>query len=81
MDARAQPRIPGELQGREYCPILSPDGKYLFLTSYRGFADEPLPRRLESYDELLQKLRSTLNGSGNVFQIDMSAVHEAGAGR
>src|SRR3990172_1223804 len=27
---------------REYCPAVSPDGRYLFWTSFRSFADKPL---------------------------------------
>lgn len=59
---------------REYCPIFSPDGKYLFFTSMRGFADQPLESPL-SYDQLIKSLRSPLNGTGNIFQVDMSVVH------
>jgi Tol biopolymer transport system component len=57
----------------EFCPILSPDGKYLFFTSARGFGQEPLERPL-SYGELLDRLRGIRNGLGNVYQIDLSAI-------
>lgn len=56
---------------REYCPIVSPDGKYFFWTSFRSFADKPLEKPI-SYDELIKQLRGTLNGNGNVWQIDVS---------
>ncbi len=36
----------------EIGPRLSPDGKYLFFASTRGFTDQPLEKRL-TYDELL----------------------------
>lgn len=58
---------------REYCPIGSPDGKYFFFTSFRGFIDQP-PAKPLTYQELTSKLRSTLNGLGNIYQVDISAL-------
>ncbi len=60
---------------REYCPILSPDGKYFFFTSFRGFADKPLDKAL-THEQFVQHLRSPLNGTGNVYQVDVSVLHE-----
>lgn len=57
----------------EFCPILSPDGRYLFFTSTRGFGWEPLTRPLH-YDELSSRLRGVLNGLGNIYQVDLAAV-------
>jgi hypothetical protein len=59
---------------REYCPIGSPDGKYFFFTSFRGNLDKPLERRLSNYYEMENLSRGLLNGRGNVFQIDLSAL-------
>ncbi|MGH7450132.1 MAG: hypothetical protein ACRENG_02170 [bacterium] len=59
---------------REYCPILSPDGKYFFFTSFRGFADKP-PEKPLNYEQLLRNLRSPRNGMGNIYQIDVEALH------
>lgn len=47
---------------REYCPIVSPDGKYFFWTSFRSFADQP-PAKAYTYDELVNHLGGTLNGN------------------
>ncbi|MCI0706864.1 MAG: hypothetical protein L0Y80_05185 [Ignavibacteriae bacterium] len=58
---------------REYCPIVTPDGKYFFWTSFRSFADKPLEKPI-TYDELLKELRGTLNGNGNIYQIDISEL-------
>lgn len=58
---------------REFCPIISPDGKYLFFTSERGFGDKPLERPL-TYRELESNLRGINNHLGNIYQIDMSEV-------
>jgi uncharacterized repeat protein (TIGR03803 family) len=46
----------------DFCPIVSPDGKYFFLTSERGFADKPQERRLSSR-ELLNNIRGPRNGT------------------
>jgi len=54
----------------DFCPIVSPDGRYLFFTSERGFADRPRSDRL-TYAELIRGIRSTQNGLGNIYQIDL----------
>lgn len=59
---------------REYCPIGSPDGKYFFWTSWRGNLDKPLEKPLKSYQELTSLFNSPLNGRGNIYQIDISAL-------
>lgn len=60
--------------GNEYSPTISPDGKYFFWTSTRGFADKPLEKRL-SYQELMNRLRSTRNGLGDIYQIDIGVLN------
>lgn len=59
--------------GNELSPQISPDGKYFFFSSTRGFTDEPLPKRL-NYKELLDKLHSPGNGLGDIYQVDVSAL-------
>lgn len=59
--------------GNEYSPALSPDGKYFFWASTRGFADKPLDKRLD-YQELTNRLRSPRNGLGDIYQIDLSEL-------
>ncbi|HWR51889.1 MAG TPA: hypothetical protein VN428_12320 [Bryobacteraceae bacterium] len=48
---------------RDFCPTLSPDGKYLFFTSERNALDA---RRTEplNYAALMRALRSVMNGNG-----------------
>jgi Tol biopolymer transport system component len=58
---------------REFCPIVSPDGKYLYFTSERGFGDAPPDRRL-TYKELEANLRGIRNHLGNIWRIDLPAV-------
>lgn len=57
----------------EFCPSLSPDGKWFYFTSTRGFGVEPLDRPL-NFAELNARLRGVMNGLGNVYRVPMSAV-------
>jgi Tol biopolymer transport system component len=58
---------------REYCPAGSPDGRYFFFTSFRGFGDG-IPDKPWSTRDVADGMRSVLNGWGNVYQIDMRAL-------
>ena len=60
--------------GNEYSPAISPDGKYFFWASTRGFADTPSEKRL-NYEELTKRLRSPLNGLGDIYQIDIGELN------
>jgi len=57
----------------DFCPNMSPDGKYFFFTSERGFADQPLTKPL-TYDQLLKQIRNPGNGFGDIYQIDASVI-------
>ncbi|MEW6730209.1 MAG: hypothetical protein AB1489_02615 [Acidobacteriota bacterium] len=59
---------------REYCPIGSPDGKYLFFTSERGFQDS-IPTKAYSFSELRKLLTGIENGRGNIYQIEINALN------
>jgi Tol biopolymer transport system component len=57
----------------DYCPIVSPDGKYFYFSSYRGFADTlPLPQ--QSARSLAQQIHGITNGLGNVYRVDIGAL-------
>ena len=56
--------------GRDYCPLVSPDGRYLFFSSDRGFPHPYDGKRL-TYRELMGRFRSVDNGLGNVYQVDV----------
>lgn len=58
---------------RDYSPHLSSDGKQFYFSSERGFALNPINKPL-SYRELIANLRGTLNGSGNLYQVDASVL-------
>lgn len=51
----------------EYCPMMSPDGKYFFWTSYRSNSLDN-PERY-TYDQYINRLENTDNGLGNVYWI------------
>ena len=62
--------------GWDFSPKISPDGKWFFFTSNRGFAEKSLEKRL-SYKELLQKLHSPGNGLRDIYKIGISALNLA----
>jgi WD40-like Beta Propeller Repeat len=60
-------------KAREYCPIVSPDGKWLYFTSFRAPLDTP-PGKPVTFPQLTAKLRTPLNGYGNVYRIPIAAL-------
>jgi hypothetical protein len=58
---------------RDYSPRISPDNRYLFFTSERDFTTRPW-KGLTDYQELKKNLRGTLNGAGNIYQIELKAL-------
>lgn len=59
----------------DFCPNMSPDGKYFFFTSERGFADRPLTKPL-TYEQLSQQIRNPGNGLGDIYQIDAAVIRD-----
>ena len=66
-------RGPVNSSAKEYAPGLSPDGRWLYVTSYRGFGDD-LPSRPLTSPELHRQLRGVTNGLGNVYRVRLSDV-------
>lgn len=60
--------------GSEYSPKISPDGRYFFWTSTRSTIATSQEKRL-SFEELTKKLRGAGNGLGDIYQIDIGALH------
>jgi Tol biopolymer transport system component len=58
---------------REYCPIVSPDGRWLYFTSQRGFTDAPQARPLTAR-ELADSLRTVRNGQGDIYRIPIAIL-------
>ena len=61
---------------REYCPVVSPDGKHLYFTSQHGVPDVPRSRAL-TYTELGDSLSGVRNGFGNIYRAPVAVLREA----
>ena len=61
---------------RDYCPIVSPDGRYFYFSSYRGFADS-LPLAPQSARSLSDQLHGIPDGLGNVYRVDIAALRRS----
>ena len=57
----------------EYCPSLTPDGKYLFFTSNKNNVEDFSPTPL-TYINITDGLRSTLNGGQNLYWISTDFI-------
>jgi dipeptidyl aminopeptidase/acylaminoacyl peptidase len=55
-------------------PRLSPDGKYLFFTSFR--TPDPLVFKGKSYEELMKVYRSPQNGYGTLYWVDAKIIED-----
>lgn len=59
----------------EYCPSISPDGRYLFYSS-RTAGRAPYWQHRRSFSELRSSLLAPLNGSGDIFWVEMSVIEQ-----
>jgi hypothetical protein len=57
---------------RDYSPRVSPDGRYLFFASERGLPTAD--HRPRTYREWITAVNGTLNGLGNIYQVDLKAA-------
>jgi hypothetical protein len=57
----------------EYCPLVSPDGQWLYFTSNRTFADGDLGAPVDG-DELRRRLRGPGNSLGDTYRIGLPAI-------
>nr|QEO74678.1 hypothetical protein [uncultured bacterium] len=60
--------------GVDSAPRISPDGKYFFWTSTRGYGFEEQQVKQLRYAELSNKLQSAGNSLGDIYQIDLNAL-------
>ena len=58
----------------ETAPRISPDGRYFFWTSTRGYGFASEHEKRLSYRELSNRLRHARNSLGDIYQIDLSAL-------
>jgi Tol biopolymer transport system component len=64
---------PVNSSAREYTPLVTPDGRFLFYTSERSFADAPLDTTFTA-EELQNRLRQAGNGLGDIYFIELSTL-------
>jgi Tol biopolymer transport system component len=57
---------------RDYSPRVSPDGRYLFFASERGLPTAA--HRPRTYRDWIAAVDGTLNGLGNIYQVDLKAA-------
>jgi Tol biopolymer transport system component len=58
----------------DYCASLSPDGKYLFFSSYRSLNN--LPKLPVNYEEMTKTFNGPLNGYGDIYWVQSSIIDE-----
>jgi hypothetical protein len=58
---------------QEYCPSLSPDGKYFFFSSYKRPEETSVPT-MRSLDDILRFYRQPYNGAGDVYWVDAVVI-------
>lgn len=76
----SEPEHPGpplNSKGWDFGAKLSPDGRFLFFTSNRGYGNEPLPAPL-TFEELQRKLHAPKNGLRDIYVIDSSILDVKG---
>jgi len=66
-------RPPLNSADRDYSPRFAPDGRHLIFSSERGFATDSISPPLD-YAGLVKRLRQPANGSGNIYEIDLSML-------
>jgi len=65
--------LPLNSSDRDYSPRFAPDGRHLIFSSERGFALNSIAAPL-GYPALVARLRQPANGSGNIYEIDVSML-------
>jgi Tol biopolymer transport system component len=60
----------------DYTPNLSPDGRYLYWSSNRGFEDRP-PARALTMTEFHDSIGGVRNGNGNIYRIPLQPILDA----
>ena len=58
----------------EFGPYISPNGKYLFFSSYRTY--DPLDFKNKSYDDLIEMYSSALNGYSTLYWVESKILEE-----
>jgi hypothetical protein len=66
-------RPPLNSSDRDYSPRFTPDGRHLIFSSERGFALDSVAVPI-GYAALIARLRQPANGSGNIYEIDVTML-------
>lgn len=61
--------------GSEYCPMISPDGKYLFFTS-AGRNGRRIPDKPFTYEDFKKYHNSSKNGLSDIYWVDARIIEE-----
>lgn len=61
-------------QDYEYCPVVSPDGKYLFFSRFGGGIEKYESSSIRSFEDFRRIFNSKNNGLGNIYWISFDAV-------
>lgn len=61
--------------GLDYCPYVSPDGKYLFFTSNRTVLKPPFKEK-QNYASLLSKFNAAGNGLDDIYWVELGRLLE-----
>jgi WD40 repeat protein len=72
-DGWSTPRLlpePINSRVRDFCPIASPDGQWLYFSSDRGFADTPLTGRVD-YAAVQRLLNAPGNSAGDIYRTSL----------
>ncbi|MDZ7767441.1 MAG: hypothetical protein U5K00_23995 [Melioribacteraceae bacterium] len=56
----------------EYCPSITPDGKYLFFTSNR--VNDRIYDQKMSYERLVEEFNNPYNGSGDIYWVSVEVI-------
>jgi Tol biopolymer transport system component len=59
----------------EYCPTVSPDGKYFFFTSYKK-PEKDGSQKLLSLDDIMKIYAIAQNGLGDIYWMDARVIEE-----
>jgi len=63
----------------DYCPCVTPDGKYLFFSSMRG-AEEYDPEPIRSYEEIEKRSNMPQNGKNDIYWVSTSFIEKLKSG-
>ena len=71
--SEAQPLKGVNSEKMDYCPFVSPDGKYLFFTSERAKKEWRFDKSL-NYNDLLKNIQSPTNGEADIYWVELKST-------